>query len=78
MQERGPGVPPPLLLDQTEAQRGEKNFFGDRAPRYLRVWINAPAPLSQGLDLALPVTRKFRFIAHLRAGNSRNMSNRNV
>ena len=44
MQERGPGVPPPLLLDQTEAQRGEKNFFGDRAPRYLRVWINAPPP----------------------------------
>ena len=74
----GPGVPPPpLLLDQTEAQRG-KNFFGDRAPRYLRVWITAPRPLSQGLDLALPETRKFWFMAHLRAGNSRNMSNRNV
>ena len=28
----------PLLLDQTEAQRAEKNFFGDGPP------------LSQGLD----------------------------
>ena len=25
--------PPPLFLDQTEAQRGEKIFLGDRAPR---------------------------------------------
>ena len=40
----GPGGPAPLLLDQNEAQRGEKNFFGDRAPRYLRVWISAPPP----------------------------------
>ena len=43
---------PPLLfsfLDQTEARRAEKNFFGnrpplsqgldDRAPPYLKVWI---------------------------------------
>ena len=52
----GPGVPSPslfpLLLDQTEARRAKKNFFGDhppprhlsqglddRAPRYLKVWI---------------------------------------
>ena len=34
----GPGGPP-LFLDQTEAQRAQKNFFGD--------W---PPPLSQGLD----------------------------
>ena len=26
-------------LKQTEAPRAEKNFFGDRAPRYLRVWM---------------------------------------
>ena len=33
--------PRPLFLDQTEAQRAEKNFFGDRPPppAYLRVWI---------------------------------------
>ena len=37
----GPGgpAPPPLFLDQTEAQRAEKIFLGHR-----------PAPLSQGLD----------------------------
>ena len=33
----------PLFLDQTEARRTEKNFFGDRVP-----------PLSQGLNPALP------------------------
>ena len=33
--------PPPLILDQTEARRAEKMFFGDRLPPppYLRVWI---------------------------------------
>ena len=38
----GPGVPPPLFLDQT------KNFFGDRTlpppPLYLRVWMTGPPP----------------------------------
>ena len=35
----GPGArpAPPLFLDQTEAQRAEKEFFGDRALPYLRV-----------------------------------------
>ena len=33
IQGRGPGGgPPPLFLDQTETQRGEKFFFGDRLP----------------------------------------------
>ena len=50
---KGPGgpAPPPLFLDQTEAQKAKKNFFGDhpppplskglddRAPTYLKVWI---------------------------------------
>ena len=37
---------PPLVLDQTEAQRAEKNFFGDCPPfpPYLRVWMTAPPP----------------------------------
>ena len=31
--DRGAQTPPgPLFLDQTEAQRAEKNFFGDRPP----------------------------------------------
>ena len=29
----------PLFLDQTEAQRAEKNLFGDPLPPYLRVWM---------------------------------------
>ena len=42
---RGDGGPaPPLLLDQTEARRSEKNFLGDRPL--------PPPPLSQGLDPA--------------------------
>ena len=31
--------------DQTETQRAEKNFFGDRPPHpYLRVWMTSPLP----------------------------------
>ena len=38
----GPAGPvPPLFFDQNEAQRAEKNCFGDRPP---------PSPLSEGLD----------------------------
>ena len=45
IQGRGPGGGrPPLSLDQGEARRAEKMFFGDRLP---------PPPLSQGLDQAL-------------------------
>ena len=49
----GPASPPTFVLDQTEAQRAEKNFLetpsppppplskglDDRAPTYLKVWI---------------------------------------
>ena len=35
--------PPPLFLDQTEARRAEKNFFGDPPP-YLRVWMTPLPP----------------------------------
>ena len=41
---RGARVPP-LFLDQAEARKAEKKFFGDRPP--------APPPLFQGLDPAL-------------------------
>ena len=37
-----PGVHTPLFLDQTEARRTEKNFFGD--PPFLRVWITPLPP----------------------------------
>ena len=32
IQEKGREGPPPLFLDQTEARRAEKKFFGDRPP----------------------------------------------
>ena len=38
----GPGepAPAPLVLEQTDAQRAEKNILGDRLPLpYLKVWI---------------------------------------
>ena len=48
------GPAPPLLLDQTEARRAEKIFFGDRHPsspppppspsHYLWVWMTGPLP----------------------------------
>ena len=43
---RGARVPP-LFLDQAEARKAEKIFFGDRPP------APPPPPLSQGLDPAL-------------------------
>ena len=44
IQRRGPGAPPPpLFLDQTEARRAEKIFWGAPGPPYLRVWMTAPA-----------------------------------
>ena len=61
IQGEGLGGLPPLFLDQTEAQRAEKNFFAYRTPPpYLRFWIftTPPPPLPppalfQGLDPAL-------------------------
>ena len=51
----GPGgTVPPLFLDQTGAQRAEKNVFGDCSPQaYFMVWMTGSPPLSQGLDPAL-------------------------
>ena len=46
-------APPTLFLDQTEAQRAQRNFLGDKPTSYLRVWMTAsptPPPLSQSLD----------------------------
>ena len=41
----GPGGPVPhLFFDQNEAQRAEKNFFGDRVPLISLVWMTAPPP----------------------------------
>ena len=34
--------PPPLFLDQTEAQRAEKKFLATGPPPYLRIWITGP------------------------------------
>ena len=49
---RGP-APSPLFLDQTEAQRAEKNFLETVPPPYIRVWMTPPPSLSEGLDLPL-------------------------
>ena len=45
----------PLFLDQTEAQRAEKNFLGDCPPSLFKGLDDQapPPPLSQGLDQAL-------------------------
>ena len=49
-----PGVHTPLFLDQTEARRTEKNFFGD--PPFLRVWIT-PLISRSGSGTALSLER---------------------
>ena len=39
----GPTSPAPSpFLDQSEARRSEKNFFGDQAPAFQRVWMTPP------------------------------------
>ena len=60
---------PILFLDQTEAQRAEKSFFGDLPPSpYLRVWMTPPPPpLSQGLDTVL----HFRSVSKVRSSTFR-------
>ena len=41
---KGPGGPP-FTFRPNWGPKGRKKFFGgDRAPRFLRVWINAPPP----------------------------------
>ena len=47
--------PPPLFLDQTEAQRTEKTFFLDRIPSPLSKGLDDPRFLSEGLDPPLIV-----------------------
>ena len=39
---KGPGTP--LFLDQSEAQRAEKNVLETTLPTYLRVWMPPPPP----------------------------------
>ena len=53
IQGRGPGARRPLFLDQTEARRAEKPFFGDHPPPLSKGLDDPPSPpppLSQGLD----------------------------
>lgn len=55
---QGKGRDAPLLfLDQTEAGRAEKKFFGDRPPpSYLRVWMTAPPPYLKVWTCHFPAT----------------------
>ena len=57
---RGPG-PPFLCLDETEARRAKKFFFGDWPPPppvSKDLDDRPPPPLSQGLDPALKSSAK--------------------
>ena len=54
IQERAPGaLALPLLLDQTEAPRAEKNFWETNPPLSKGLNDRPPPPLSQGQDPAL-------------------------
>ena len=49
------GAPPPLFLDQTEAQMTEKTFFVERTLSPLSKGLDDPCFLSEGLDPPLIV-----------------------
>ena len=49
------GGTPPLVLDQTEALRAEKNFFWDRLPPLISGSDDGALPLPEGLDPSLGV-----------------------
>ena len=56
------GEPPPCphIFRPKWGPKGPKYFFWDRAPPpYLRVWMTAPPPLSEGLDPALTLSLNF-------------------
>ena len=57
-QGKGPGGPPPLLLDQNEARRAGKNFLSSPPPAISGSGSPplSPPPLSEGLDTPLGVS----------------------
>ena len=60
IQVRGPGGGALLFLDQTEAQRAEKNFFETAPPPHFISGSGWPGPpLSEGLDPPLTDTIVF-------------------
>ena len=46
----GPAPPPPIFLDQTEAQRAKIFLGGDRPPPLCQGLDDRAPPLSEGLD----------------------------
>ena len=51
----GPGGPPPLVLDQTEARRAEKIFFLRPSPPVISGSDDRALPLPEGLNPPLGV-----------------------
>ena len=52
---KGPGGPPPLVLDQTEARRAEKIFFLRLSPPVISGSDDRALPLPEGLNPPLGV-----------------------
>ena len=51
-----PGEGPPYLLTKLRPEGAKKNFFGARAPPFLRVWMTRPLLISRsGSSTALIV-----------------------
>ena len=44
------GPPPAPIFRPNWGPKGQKTFFLETAPPFLRIWMTAPPPLSQGLD----------------------------
>ena len=49
----GPELPP--YFSTKKMPEGPKKTFVETGPPYLRIWMTAPPPLSEGLDLPLTV-----------------------
>ena len=72
-----PPPPCPHIFRPKWGPKGPKYFFWDRAPPpYLRVWMTAPPPLSEGLDPALTLSLNFLhlifFFKNVRGGGQWN------
>ena len=65
LQWRIQGSPTPLFLDQPEARRAEKNFFGDRVPSLSQgLGDRAPAPRPPTLYLKVWMLRDVKMFKY--------------
>ena len=61
----GPGGPPPPIFRPSWGLKGRKKVFWRPDPPYLRIWMTAPPPWSEGLDPPLQLLINQHTVCHL-------------